>query len=99
MNHKMSKYQIYKLIDKINKQRKSLNTACTNWLNNTTRYDRIWMILLNIRRYLTLISSILAVISIKSPYRLIRWIKRGFGLWGLWRIIKSIMVSHHISLK
>ena len=77
------------LLIAIQQQRLDLSAARRDWLFETARYDRGWMTLLSLRSYLAIGSSALAIWSVRNPNFLMRWAKRGLGLWSTWRLIKS----------
>ncbi|WP_288653677.1 MULTISPECIES: YqjK-like family protein [Pantoea] len=83
--------RIHELLNTVQQQRLDLSAAGRDWLENTARYDRGWLTLVSYRRYLAIGSSALAIWSVRSPNRLLRLVKRGFGLWSTWRMIKSSM--------
>ena len=45
--------------------------------------------LLNLRGWVIVGSSIMAVRTIRNPNLLVRWAKRGFSVWSIWRLVKS----------
>ncbi|RAU31880.1 hypothetical protein DBY66_009265 [Pantoea sp. RIT413] len=83
--------RIHELLNTVQQQRLDLSAAGRDWLESTARYDRGWLTLVSCRRYLAIGSSALAIWSVRSPNRLLRLVKRGFGLWSTWRMIKSSM--------
>ena len=60
-------------------------------LDLAASYDRGWNTLLNIRAWALVGSSVVALCSVRHPSRLIRWARRGFGVWSAWRLVKSTL--------
>ncbi|MXP56395.1 hypothetical protein FD727_01770 [Pantoea sp. Mhis] len=85
--YKNKKY-IKQLIHQVQQQRLDLSSECNSWLRSTEKYDNYWMIISNIRRYLAIYSSTIAIWSIRSSSRIIRWVKFIVSLWNSWRMIK-----------
>ncbi|QDY43107.1 YqjK-like family protein [Candidatus Pantoea soli] len=85
--------RIHELLNQVQQQRLDLSAARRDWLAGTAHYDRGWLTLLSMRRYLAIGSSALAIWSVRSPNRILRWAKRGFGLWSTWRMIKSTLAT------
>ncbi|MDZ7277188.1 YqjK-like family protein [Pantoea eucrina] len=93
MSRKEREARMHDLLNEIQQQRLDLSAAGRDWLTGTAHYDRGWLTLLSMRRYLAIGSSALAIWSIRSPNRILRWAKRGFGVWSTWRMIKSSLPS------
>lgn len=53
------------------------------------RYDRGWNTLLSLRSWALVGSSVMAIWTIRHPNMLIRWARRGFGVWSAWRLVKA----------
>lgn len=79
------------LLSTIQQQRLDLSTCQRDWVSATQSYDRSWNMLLNLRSWALVGSSIAAVWSVRHPRFLIRWARRGFGLWSAWRMVKSTL--------
>ncbi|PIJ50221.1 hypothetical protein BL250_12555 [Erwinia sp. OLTSP20] len=77
------------LLRLIQQQRLDLSAECRDWQNVTARYDRSWLALMSLRRYIAIGSSLLAIWSVRHPRRMGRWFKRGLGIWSTWRLIRS----------
>ena len=60
-----------------------------DWLELTQRYDRGWNTLLSLRSWALVGSSVMAIWTIRHPNMLIRWARRGFGVWSAWRLVKA----------
>lgn len=80
-----------RLLNKVNQQRLDLSASRRAWLETTAAYDRGWNTLLNLRAWLLVGSSVLAVRAIQHPNVLVRWGKRGFGAWSAWRLLQSTL--------
>ncbi len=93
MSRQEREARIHKLLNQIQQQRLDMSIARRDWLESTARYDRGWLKLVSYRRYLAIGSSALAIWSVRSPSRLLRWGKRGFGLWSTFRMIRSALPS------
>jgi len=93
MSRKEREARMHDLLNEIQQQRLDLSAAGRDWLTSTAHYDRGWLTLLSMRRYLAIGSSALAIWSIRSPNRILRWAKRGFGVWSTWRMLKSSLPS------
>ncbi|CAJ0990843.1 YqjK-like family protein [Pantoea sp. Nvir] len=81
---KHDKQQIQLLLDTVRQQRLDLSASCHDFLQRTAQYDRCWLTFLNMKRYLT-------IWLILSPNRFLRLIKRGFGVWSTWRMLKKVL--------
>ncbi|STW48077.1 inner membrane protein YqjK [Klebsiella pneumoniae] len=53
--------------------------------------DRGWHTLLSLRSWLMVGSGLMAVWSVRHPHFLMRWTKRGLGLWSTWRLVRGIL--------
>ncbi len=77
------------LLSQIQQQRLDLSASSRDWLAVTHAYDRGWNTFLSLRAWALVGSSILAVRAVRHPNRLIRWARRGFGIWSAWKLVKS----------
>ncbi|AOE39126.1 YqjK-like family protein [Pantoea agglomerans] len=91
MSRREREERIHELLKHVQQQRLDLSAARRDWLEGTAHYDRGWFTFLSLRRYLAIGSSALAIYSVRSPNMLLRWVKRGFGAWSTWRMIKSAL--------
>ncbi|MFH8135315.1 YqjK-like family protein [Pantoea osteomyelitidis] len=91
MSRRQREARIHDLLNEVQQQRLDLSAAKRDWLLGTAQYDRGWLTLLSLRRYLAIGSSALAIWSVRNPNFLMRWAKRGFGFWSTWRLIKSTL--------
>ncbi|MBE5254119.1 MAG: YqjK-like family protein [Enterobacterales bacterium endosymbiont of Blomia tropicalis] len=91
MSRREREERIHELLNQVQQQRLDLSAARRDWLYGTAHYDRGWLTFLSIRRYLAIGSSALAIWSVRSPNKLMRWAKRGFGLWSTWRMFKAAL--------
>ncbi|WP_210081738.1 YqjK-like family protein [Pantoea endophytica] len=91
MSRREREARIHELLNQVQQQRLDLSADSRDWLSSTAQYDRGWLTIIGMRRYLAIGSSALAIWSIRSPNRLLRWAKRGFGVWSTWRMIKSTL--------
>ncbi|XBS69358.1 YqjK-like family protein [Acerihabitans sp. KWT182] len=79
------------LLRRIHQQRLDLSAQKREWLYTTARYDRGWVRLVTLRKYLIAGSSLLALYNIRHPSRLIRWTKRAIGILGTLKLIRSTL--------
>lgn len=77
------------LLSQIQQQRLDLTASRRDWLEATGAYDRGWNTLLNLRSWVLVGSSILAIRTIRNPNLFVRWAKRGFSVWSAWRLVKA----------
>ena len=67
-------------------------SACRrHWHEATAPLDRGWHTLLSLRSWLMVGSGLMAVWSVRHPHFLMRWTKRGLGLWSTWRLVRGIL--------
>ncbi|WP_342323450.1 YqjK-like family protein [Kosakonia sp. BYX6] len=81
------------LLSEIQQQRLDLTAGRRDWLEATGAYDRGWNTLLSLRSWALVGSSAMAIWSVRHPNMLVRWAKRGLGVWSLWRLVKSTLNS------
>lgn len=79
------------LLSQIQQQRLDLTATRRDWLETTGVYDRGWNTLLSLRSWALVGSSVMAVWSVRHPSLLVRWAKRGLGLWSVWRLVRSTL--------
>lgn len=79
------------LLRQIQQQRLELSACRRHWLEATAPLDRGWHTLLSLRSWLMVGSGLMAVWSIRHPHFLMRWTKRGLGLWSTWRMVCGIL--------
>lgn len=77
------------LLSQIQQQRLDLSAGRRDWLEATDSWDRGWNTLISLRSWALVGSSIMAIWTIRHPNLLVRWAKRGFGIWSAWRLVKS----------
>ncbi len=78
-----------RLLSQIRQQRLDLSAARRDWFAVTGRYDHGFMTLLNLRRWITVGSGLMAIWSVRHPRGLFRWARRGVGLWSTWRLVRN----------
>ena len=83
--------RIHELLGEVQQQRLDLSASRRDFLLSTAQYDRGWLTFLSMRRYLAIGSSALAIWSVRSPNKFMRLLKRGFGVWSTWRMLKSAL--------
>jgi len=81
------------LLRRIHQQRLDLSVQKREWGYATSRYDRNWIRLVHLRKYLIAGSSLLALYNIRHPSRIIRWTKRAVGILGTLKLIRSTLQS------
>lgn len=79
------------LVQQIQQQRLDLSAGKKSFLTLTARYDRSWLTLMSLRRYVAVGSGLIAIWSVRHPRTLTRWAKRGMGLWSSWRMIRNFL--------
>ena len=79
------------LLSQIQQQRLDLTAARRDWVDATGVYDRGWNTFLSLRSWALVGSSFMAVWSVRHPSMLMRWAKRGLGLWSVRRLVKSTL--------
>lgn len=77
------------LLSMIQQQRLDLTAGRRDWLEAIGAYDRGWNTLLSLRSWALVGSSAMAIWSVRHPNMLVRWARRGFGAWSMWRLVKS----------
>lgn len=77
------------LLNQIQQQRLSLSIAKRQWIETTAPYDRGWHTLVSLRRYFVIAGSVLAVWNVRRPGKMMRLVKRGFGVWSTWRMVRT----------
>lgn len=77
------------LLSRIQQQRLDLSAGTRDWLEATSVYDRGWNMLVSLRSYALVASSVMAIWTVRHPSFLMRWARRGFGAWSAWRLIRN----------
>lgn len=80
-----------RLLSEIQQQRLDLSASRRDWLDATAAYDRGWNTLLSLRSWALVGSSVMAIWTIRHPNMLIRWTRRGLGVWSAWRLVKKTL--------
>lgn len=80
-----------RLLSEIQQQRLDLSASRRDWLTATGAYDRGWSALQSLRSWAVVGSSVMALWSIRHPNMLMRWAKRGFSAWSIWRLVKNTL--------
>ncbi|KAB7898534.1 cell division protein FtsH [Rouxiella sp. S1S-2] len=78
-----------RLLRKIERERADLAVASEEWLTATTKVDHAWVKIVDMRKYLVVASSAMAIYSIRHPSKLMRWSKRAFSIWGTVRLFRK----------
>jgi hypothetical protein len=79
------------LLSQIQQQRLDLSASRRDWLELTRSYDRGWNTFLSLRSWALVGSSVMAIWTMRHPNLLVRWARRGFGVWSAWRLVKSTL--------
>ncbi len=79
------------LLRQIQQQRLDLAASHRHWLQATAPLDRGWQTLKHLRSWAMVGSGVMAIWSVRHPRFLIRWTRRGFGLWSTWRMVRGIL--------
>ncbi|MBW5405473.1 YqjK-like family protein [Morganella morganii] len=77
------------LIDTIAAQRSDLSQATGQWLKKTESFDRTWQTLAQLRPLVIAGISLISVLSVRHPKKLVRWGQRALGLWGVFRTLQN----------
>lgn len=80
-----------RLLSEIQQQRLDLSASRRDWLTATGAYDRGWNLLQSLRSWALVGSSVVALWSVRHPNMLMRWAKRGFSAWSIWRLVKNTL--------
>ncbi|MBT9432752.1 YqjK-like family protein [Candidatus Sodalis endolongispinus] len=81
------------LLRQIQQQRQALGAQSRQWLLATAPWDRRWIRVLSLRRYLIAGTSLLALYNGRHPSRLVRWAKRGIGILGAVKMVRKSLES------
>lgn len=79
------------LLREIQQQRLDMSASRRNWLEATQPYDRGWDRLVSLHSWVMVGSSAMAVVSLRHPRFLVRWARRGLGVWSTWRMVRNIL--------
>ena len=79
------------LLREIQQQRLDLIATRRDCLDATAVYDRGWSKLVSLRSWAIVASSAMAVVSLRHPRFLVRWARRGLGIWSTWRMAKNLL--------
>ncbi|HDX4049483.1 TPA: YqjK-like family protein [Enterobacter soli] len=79
------------LLSQIQQQRLDLSASRRDWVDATRPLDRGWNTFLNLRSWVLVGSSVMAIWGVRHPSKLIRWTRRGFGVWSAWRLVKATL--------
>ncbi len=79
------------LLRQVQQQRLDLSAHKKHFLEVTARYDRGWLTLVSMRRYVAIGSGLMAVWSVRNPRFITRWTKRGLGVWSTWRLMRNYL--------
>lgn len=74
------------LLSQIQQQRLDLSASRREWLETTGAYDRRWNMLLSLRSWALVGSSVMAIWTIRHPNMLVRWPDAvlAYGAPGVW---------------
>ncbi|MDR9889591.1 YqjK-like family protein [Pseudenterobacter timonensis] len=84
------------LLSEIQQQRLDLAASRRDWLEATRSYDRGWNTFLSLRSWALVGSSLMAIWTVRHPNMLIRWGKRGLGIWSAWRLVKATVTQQQL---
>lgn len=83
------------LLSQIQQQRLDFPPVVVNgW--TTGAYDCRWNMLLSLRSWALVGSSVMAIWTIRHPNMLVRWARRGFGVWSAWRLVKTTLKQQQL---
>lgn len=52
--------------------------------------------MLSLRSWALVGSSVMAIWTIRHPNMLVRWARRGFGVWSAWRLVKTTLKQQQL---
>ncbi len=82
-----------RLLTQIQQQRIDLASEKKYLLAATAPYDHYWQRVMAWRRYWLIASGAVALYGIRHPNRLIRWLRRGIGLWGTLNLLRKARIT------
>ncbi|MBT0726087.1 YqjK-like family protein [Rosenbergiella australiborealis] len=91
MNRHQREARKQELLTTIQTQRMDLASCQQQWIVATSRYDQIWSAAYAARRYFAIGGSLLTLWVARRPKTLGKLVKKGFGLWSSWRMIKKLI--------
>ncbi|MDU6410120.1 MAG: YqjK-like family protein [Yersiniaceae bacterium] len=80
-----------RLLYLIQEQRADLTDECDQWLVATAPYDRGWIKLMGMKKYLAIGSSLMAVYTARHPNKVMQWGRRAVGIWGTVKLIRNTL--------
>ncbi|QCR37323.1 YqjK-like family protein [Nissabacter sp. SGAir0207] len=80
-----------RLLALIQQQRMDLTVGCEQWLEVTAPYDRGWIKLMGMKKYLAIGSSLMAVYTVRHPNKVVRLVRRGLGIWGTVKLVRNTL--------
>lgn len=81
------------LLSLITQQRVELDSCCLQWIVATSGYDHAWFKIVSLRRYLAVGGGVLALWTLRRPKKLLRFAKRGLGIWSSWRMVRKMIAK------
>lgn len=88
MNRQQREQEKNKLLYVIEQQRQDLADHNARWRQVVTSYDRGWLKVVSMRKYLLIGSSLLVLYAVRHPRFIFRWSKRTIGTWGAIRLLR-----------
>lgn len=83
-----------RLLRKIERERADLALASQEWRVATNKLDHAWVKIVDMRKYLVVASSAMAIYGIRHPSFLMRWSKRAFSIWGTVRLFRKTFAKN-----
>lgn len=83
------------LLSVIQQQRLDLSACRREWATVTAPWDRGWNMLVSLRSWAMMGSGIMAIWGVRHPRFLMRWSKRGMGLWSTWSMVRKLVHKRH----
>jgi hypothetical protein len=77
-----------RLMEMIIQQRLDLSASRKEWLRATASIDRGWLKIVDMKKYLIVGSSLLAVYGVRHPSKVVRWARRAVGIWGTVKLFR-----------
>lgn len=79
------------LLSIVQQQRLDLSAYRRDWQMAAAPWDRGWNTLINLRSWAMAGSGIMAIWGLRHPRFLVRWTKRGVGIWSTWRMVRKLV--------
>ncbi|MEI7345821.1 YqjK-like family protein [Dickeya chrysanthemi] len=79
------------LLSRIQQQRLTLVAEKKRWLEITAPCDEYWRKWAHIRRYLPLLAPAVAIVGLRHPRRLVRFVRKAASVWSAVKLIRATL--------